>query len=138
MGTRGPVPKRTSQRLGHLTKAQKAEATTVKVTGAVEIPPADESWHQLAKEWYRSLQESAQHQLMEPSDWAAARLVAAEMTRMLADAPNAAMFGRIWSAMGELMTTEGARRRLKIEVERRRLSSVPAEVTPISGSYADL
>ena len=57
---------------------------------------------------------------------------------MLADAPNAAMFGRIWSAMGELMTTEGARRRLKIEVERRRLSSVPAEVTPISGSYADL
>lgn len=132
MAARGPVPKRTSQRLGHLTKAEKAASTTVKAAGAVEVPPVDESWHQIARDWYLSLGESAQRTLMEPSDWAAARLVAAEMTRMLAaEAPNAAMLGKIWAAMGELMTTEGARRRVKVEVERRALSAAPASVTQI-------
>lgn len=137
MGTRGPVPKRTSQRLGHVTKAEKAAATPVKVVGVVEVPPADESWHDLAKDWYQSLSDSAQAQLMEPSDWAAARLVAAEMTRMLAEPPNAALLGKIWSAMGELMTTEGARRRLKVEVERRRLAAAPAPVAKMD-DYRDL
>jgi hypothetical protein len=124
----GPVPKRTSQRLGHLTKAQRAEAKVVKAAGAVDIPAADDSWHQLAKDWYRSLAESAQKSLMEPSDWAAAHLTAAEMTRMLELPPNAALFGKIWAAMGELMTTEGARRRLRLEVERRPVTGVPAPV----------
>jgi hypothetical protein len=125
------MPKRTSQRLGHLTKAEKAAATTLEVAGAVEVPAVDKSWHQLARDWYVSLEASATSKLMEPSDWAAARLVAAEMTRMLAEAPNAAMLGRIWTAMGELMTTEGARRRLKVEVERRALTAAPAPVAQI-------
>lgn len=123
MANPGPVPKRTSQRLGHLTKAQKAEATVIKAAGAVGIPPVDDSWHDLAKDWYRSLTESAQKTLMEPSDWSAARLLAGEITRMLAGEPNAAMLGKVWSAMGDLMTTEGARRRLKVEVERRPLAA---------------
>jgi hypothetical protein len=137
MGTRGPVPKRTDQRLGHLTKAEKAAATTVKVTGAVDVPAVDPSWHLIAQDWYMALATSAQSKLMEPSDWVAARLVAAEMTRMLSGAPNAAMFGKIWAAMGELMTTEGARRRLKIEVDRRKLSAAPAPVAKID-DYRDL
>jgi hypothetical protein len=128
MGTRGPVPKRTSQRLGHVTKAEKAAATTIKTSGAVVIPEPDPLWHTLAAEWYRSLAESAHRDLLEPSDWAAARLVASEMTRMLGEPPNAALLGKIWAAMGELMTTEGARRRLKVEVDRRRLTAAPATV----------
>lgn len=129
MAAHGPVPKRTSQRLGHLTKAEKAASTTVKATGAVEAPPPDESWHPLARDWYVSLGSSAQSKLMEPSDWVAAQVTAVELSRMLrAEAPNAALFGKIWAAMGELMTTEGARRRLKVEVERRALSSAPAPV----------
>ena len=131
MGVRGPVPKRVDQRLGHVTKAAKAETTAVKAVGAVDIPPTDESWHQLAKDWYASLGTSAQARLMEPSDWVAAQIVAAEITRMLAEPPNASLFGKLWAAMGELMTTEGARRRLKVEVDRRKLSSVPASVTQI-------
>lgn len=138
MGTRGPVPKRTSQRLGHLTKAEKSESTTVKASGPVKIPDPDPLWHPLARDWYVSLGESAYHKLMEPSDWAAARLVAGEVTRMLELPPNAALFGKVWAAMGELMTTEGARRRLKVEVERRQLSPVPATVVPIHGDLADL
>ena len=132
MGIRGPIPKRTSQRLGNLTKAQKAESIVVKTTGMVEIPPLSESWHDLAKDWYRSLTESAQKSLFEPSDWAAARLLANEMTRMLAGEPNASMLSKVWAAMGDLMTTEGARRRLKVEIERRgRLAAVPAPVASL-------
>lgn len=123
-----PVPKRASQRLGHRTKAERAATTTVKAVGAVNIPLADPAWHSLAARWYQSLQDSAQKDQMEPSDWAAAHLVAAEMTRMLELPANAALFGKIWSAMGELMTTEGARRRLKLEVERQKLASAPASV----------
>lgn len=131
MGRRGPVPKRTSQRLGHLTKAEKATSTTVKAVGAVEIPDLDPLWHPLAADWYRSLAESGHRELLEPSDWAAARLVAFELTRMLELPPNAALLGKIWAAMGELMTTEGARRRLKVEVERKTLTAAPASVTQI-------
>lgn len=131
MAAHGPVPKRTSQRLGHLTKAEKAAATTVKAAGAVEIPPADPLWHPLARDWYLSLGQSATVKLMEPADWVSARLVAGELTRMLDLPPNAALFGKIWSAMGELMSTEGARRRLKIEVERRSLTAAPAPVAQI-------
>lgn len=139
MAAHGPVPKRTSQRLGHLTKAEKAAATTIKAAGAVAMPDPDPTWHPLATSWYRSLSDSAQSKLMEPSDWAAASLTAHELSRMLAsEAPNAALFGRLWAAMGELMTTEGARRRLKIEVERKALSGVPAPVTVIHGDLADL
>jgi hypothetical protein len=132
MGVRGPVPKRTSQRLGHMTKAQKAESTSIQVTGAIEVPPPDDSWHPAAVEWYLSLQDSGQSKQFEPSDWAAARLVAAEMTRMLADAPNGALFRVLWSAMGDLLTTEGARRRVKVEIDRRALSSSPAAVASIA------
>lgn len=137
MAAHGPVPKRVSQRLGHLTKAEKAAATTVKATGSVQIPPADPLWHPLAADWYRALGESGQSTLMEPTDWVAAQILAAEISRMLALPPNAALFGKIWSAMGELMTTEGARRRLKVEVERRILTAAPAPVAQID-DYRDL
>ena len=56
---------------------------------------------------------------------------------MLAEAPNAALLGRLWTAMGELMTTEGARRRLKLEIERKPLSAVPASVSQID-DFRDL
>lgn len=119
-----PVPKRASQRLGHRTKAEQAQTKVIKASGKVAVPPPAKDWHPMARDWYLSLADSAQSQHFEPSDWQAARLVAVEITRMLtAEYPNANLFGKVWSAMGELMTTEGARRRLKIEVERRPLGA---------------
>ena len=138
MGVRGPVPKRTSQRLGHLTKAEKAASTVVDVAGAVPVPTADPAWHPTATAWYASLSESGQVKQMEPSDWAAALVVAGELTRMLKDDfPNAAMFRAVWSAMNDLMTTEGARRRLKVEINRRPLSAAPSPVAQID-DFRDL
>lgn len=127
MGVRGPVPKRTELRHGHMSEADREAVDKVAATGAVKVPPADRSWHRVARDWYRSLAESAQSKFYEPSDWQAARMVAFEMSRMLnADLISPTMFKALWSAMDGLLTTEGARRRVKIEVERAAGSSSPA------------
>lgn len=119
MGARGPVPKRVDERHGHISTDDREAVSRVRKTGAVRVPPADRSWHRFARDWYRSLAESAQSRFYEPSDWQAARMVATEMTRMLqADFPSPTLFKAIWSAMDGLLTTEGARRRVKVEVER--------------------
>lgn len=120
MGTRGPVPKRSSERLGHRTKAEIASTDVVKIPApTVDQPPADSEWHPLARDWYESLAESGQAMFYEPSDWAAARYVAWVMTRNIT-APrfNQQLFGAVWAAMNDLMTTEGSRRRLRLELER--------------------
>lgn len=132
MGLRGPVGKRIGDRLGHVTKAEKAAVSQVDVSGAVKVPPASQTWHPIARDWYRSLKDSGQSRYFEPSDWQAARLVAHEMTRMLSmpmtDGPT---LGKLWAAMGDLLTTEASRRRVKIEINRKPLSAVPAPVAQI-------
>lgn len=116
--SRGPVPKRSDQRRRRNkadVEIEKAEALTDKV----EQPEPDERWHPIALDWYRSLAESGQARWYEPSDWQAARLLAEGMTRMLyADDWSGRDFAAIWSGMTELLTTEGARRRSRIEIER--------------------
>lgn len=120
MGSRGPIPKRVGDRLGHMTRAEKSAVTAVDVSGPVEIPQADEAWHPIALDWYRSLAESGQRKHMEPSDWAAARYVAEVMTKNLAAAKfSAQLFASVWTAMGDLLTTEGERRRVKMEINRK-------------------
>jgi hypothetical protein len=118
-GQRGRVPKRSSERMGHRSKADKESIDKVPVAGVVEPPEADSEWHQIAIDWYESLTASGGAIFMEPSDWAAARYVAAVMTRNLtASKFNGQLFSGVWSAMNDLLTTEGARRRFRVELER--------------------
>ena len=115
----GPIPKRSDQRR----RRNKPQGpTTLKVAGAETVkPPAeDRSWHISAKRWYRSLKHSGQSVFFEPSDWAAAHLCATilsdEMQRP--EPVRAAIIAQINSMMDSLLTTEGARRRLRIELQR--------------------
>lgn len=135
MGRRGPIPKRKRERRRRnkdfvdsikLTEpAAPGEEPAVDEDGqaqlqaAAEMPLADDAWHLIARDWYLSLQESGQSRFYEPSDWQAARLVAEVMTRNLNQGRfSAQLFAAVWSAMGELLTTEGARRRARMEIER--------------------
>lgn len=147
MGARGPVPKRSSERRrqnkdSKPTKAKAkapakrpkaAEVVTHPISG-VAIPPAKSTWNPIAKEWYLSLAESGQSQFYEPSDWQAAVFVADVMTRNLrATKFSAHLFASVWAAMGELLTTEGARRRVRLEIEREPPGDQPsAGVTALS------
>ena len=119
MGSRGPVPKRIEERLGHLTKAQKAGTDRVTMEGAVKPPPMPRGLHPIAQRWYRSLVNSGQSRFYEPSDWATAVYVAEVMSRNLNDKKFSAMlFASVMSAMDTLLTTEGARRRVRVEIVR--------------------
>lgn len=131
MGERGPVPKRNSQRRRR-NEESKAE-TAPALTFAVDAPPAMKGWHPAAKRWYDSLAESGQAQFFEPSDWQAAQLVAGELSIYLRSKKRSAMmWSHLWAAMTDLLTTEGARRRLKIEIERPAGDDEDAEASDVA------
>lgn len=118
MGTRGPIPKRDSERRRR--NKPDTGTITVEMTGEVETPDVDPNWHPIAIDWYESLAKSGQSKRYEPSDWAAARLIAHDMTRHLNTARfSSQALAAVWSAMTDLLTTEGARRRVRMEIERR-------------------
>jgi len=135
---RGPIPKRSEERRRQ-NKPEGGEITKVRVgTPEVECPPAREEWHPIAREWYESLQVSGQAVLYEPSDWATAVYVAEAMSRGLESSRfSAQLFAAVSSAMTELLTTEGARRRARLELERHGLDEgKPASVTALD-DYRD-
>lgn len=122
----GPPPKRSTQRRRrNKDDESSAPLAVVSVRGKAVKPPAeDRAWHPMAKGWYRSLKLSGESAFYEPSDWQAARFCAYVMTRTLHEHENdrkplrAGTLDTIWSMMGDLLTTETARRRARIELER--------------------
>ena len=136
MGQRGPVPKRSTERR----RRNKDNAVeTVSAAGEVRRPDPDPDWHPIALAWFDSLGESGQAQFYEPSDWQAARYVAEVMSRHLsAGRLSAQLFAAVWSAMGELLTTEAARRRARVEVEREGKAPVDAGVSVLDEYRARL
>ncbi|MFC6090864.1 hypothetical protein [Saccharothrix lopnurensis] len=140
MGVRGPLGKRSEAQAGHRTKAEKAavDKVVVETDEPIERPAPMGTWHQIAKDWYLSLHTSGQGKFMEPSDWQAATFVAEYMTKLLEDDKfNARGFAAIWSAMNDLLTTEGARRRVKLEISRRTPGEAHPDV-PNLDDYRDL
>ncbi|MFD9813994.1 hypothetical protein [Streptomyces sp. NPDC059080] len=114
----GPVPKRSDQRRRR-NKSDGPELVKAPGGAAPEVPPADEEWHPIAASWYASLSESGQTQFYEASDWATAYYVAEAMSRNLISGRfSAQLFQAVMSAMTDLLTTEGARRRARVELER--------------------
>lgn len=119
MGARGPVGKRKQDRLGNVTKAELESVTHARGADVVEVPAPDPEWHEIARDWFASLAQSGQSRFYEPSDWQRARYVAEAMSRNLnAGRFSAQLFAAVISSAGELLDTEGARRRLRLELER--------------------
>lgn len=129
----GPVPKRSSQRR----RRNKPEVPIDRAFGAAEVPvpEPDPDWHPMATRWYESLERSGQSQWYEPSDWAAAQIIAESMSRDLKpqflgisemtgevvrgtvpiNGTRLSGYLKAWTA---LLVTEGDRRRARIELER--------------------
>lgn len=129
MGQRGPVPKRSSERRR---RNKESKPDRVKKGNEVKRPRVSSHWHPIAKSWFTSLEDSGQAQFYEPSDWQAARYVAEVMSRHLAAKRlSAQLFASLWSAMTDLLTTEGARRRVRLEIERGEVPEKPAGVTAL-------
>ncbi|MCK7661980.1 hypothetical protein [Corynebacterium antarcticum] len=117
MGARGPVPKRSDQRRRR--NKDNAPEQTPASTKDVTAPAEDRDWHITAKRWYRGLKKSSQARYYEPSDWAYAQMCADLISREFhRESPRAAMISRILTMMDNLLTSEGARRRLRVEFVR--------------------
>jgi hypothetical protein len=118
-GRSGRTPKRSTEKMGHRTKAELASIDRIQVAGTVEQPPAYTHWHPIARDWYRALAKSGQAIFYEPSDWAAAQYAAEAISKNLNAAKfSSQLFAAAWSALNDLMTTEGSRRRMRVELER--------------------
>lgn len=129
-GPRGPVPKRSGERRRR-NKPEGVEPVKA-LQQAVEWPAPGEDWHEIALRWYRSLECSGQSQFYEPSDVAAAVYVAEAMSRSLNGKLSSVMFAAVMSAMTELLTTEAARRRARIELERTAATEEPPAVASMA------
>ena len=99
----------------------------------------DESWHPIARAWYDSLAISAQSKFYEPSDWAYAYVWAEVLSRQLEGGRLSARMMASWaSTAADLLTTEAARRRVRVEVDRRVHSPVPETPKDLHDLYGDL
>lgn len=143
MGAHGPIPKRSEERRRRnksdgpgLAKAPSGPPADVP-----DLPDPDPLWHSIATDWYLSLQESGQAAFYQPSDWAVARYAAELMSRGLSSdrPPNGQYVAALNSVMASLLTTEGDRRRARIELERQPAErQEPAGVTAIADYRAQL
>ena len=117
MGARGPVPKRSTERIRRNADAKAAKVT---MAGRVTRPHAPRSWHPRARAWFRSLGDSGQAQFYEPSDWQLAAVLAELLSKYLASSRPSAELLKAWLAgIDKLGATEGSRRRMRIEIDRR-------------------
>ena len=124
----GPLPKRVEERRRR--NAVPGE-TVVTMPGPVKPLAAPRGAHPIARKWYASLKVSGQSQFFEPSDWAAAVYVAEAMSRVLNGARfSAQAFAAVWTAMDDLMTTEAARRRARLQVMRDLEGMVDEDTAP--------
>lgn len=115
-----PTPKRSEETHGHRTKAEKAEREGRKAPGgeSVEIPPAGD-WHPQVVAFYNSLPRSGQSQFYEQSDWELAVITCEMLDRALSgDNLNARALAEVNKMLSNLMVTEGARRKLHLELQR--------------------
>lgn len=118
---------RSKEEIDSITKAPSGPPT-----GLPDLPDADPLWHPIASDWYLSLRESGQAAFYQPSDWAVARYAADLMSKVLLSerGPNGQLVAALNSVMSSLLTTEGDRRRARMELERKKPSSqADADVT---------
>lgn len=129
--------------MGHRSKEEKDSVTKAPSAPPAELPDLpepDPNWHEIATDWYLSLQQSGQAAFYQPSDWAVARYAAELMSRGLSSdrPPNGQYVAALNSVMTSLLTTEGDRRRARIELERKKPAGVKlASVSPLD-SYRDI
>lgn len=137
MGAHGPIPKRSEERRRRNKDdgPELIQAPSGQPNDLPELPEPDALWHPIAADWYLSLRDSGQSAFYEPSDWAMARYAAHVMSQVLLSerGPNGQLVAALNSVMSSLLTTEGDRRRARMELERKPAAKqAPASVTAIA------
>ncbi|AEJ95102.1 tail protein [Mycobacterium phage Phoxy] len=123
--------KRSDQRV----RRNKDAVPTEKVTaiGTVPIPELGfDDPHPIVRDLYRSLTESAQRRYYEPSDWQYARTALHFLDGLLkSPKPNGQLLTTVNSMLSSLLVSEGDRRRVQLEIERKEAEGVVVDVAQI-------
>lgn len=118
MGVTGPVPKRSEQRI----RRNKPDVPIEKVEaiGAVVVPDLGlVDPHPIVSDLYLAMKESGQSRFYEPSDWQYARFAFHFADLLLKSSrPSGQLLSTVQSMLTDLLLSEGARRRVRLEVER--------------------
>jgi len=114
----GAYPKRDEDRIRR--NAPEYPVENLILEDEVEIPELNmPQAHELVIDFYESLKISGQAKYYEPSDWQVARLLCYILNDFLNSSRlSAQMLTAMHSIMADLMTTEGSRRRLRLEIQR--------------------
>jgi len=133
MAARGPVPKRSDQRIRR--NLPKNPTDKITAIGTVPIPAlnlGDDNLHPLVVDLYRSLTESAQARFYEPSDWQYARFCLHFANKLLlSPRPSAQLLVTVNQMLNALLVSEGDRRRVQLEVERHKATGVVVDVAEL-------
>lgn len=118
MGTRGPIPKRSEERIRR--NKDDVEITRIEAVGQVESPELGlDDPHPMIVDFWNSLAESAQSKYYEPSDWQYARFTLHFADKLVKSGrPSSQLLAAVNSSLTDLLVSEGARRRVRLEVER--------------------
>lgn len=131
MAQYGPVPKRSEERIRR--NKPDVEITKVEAEGEVVQPELGfPDPHPIIQDFWVSMSESGQSKYYEPSDWQFARFVLHFADQLLKSSrPSAQLFQGVNSALGDLLVSEGARRRVRMEVERQKASADVVDLASI-------
>lgn len=140
MGARGPIPNREDDLARPRSrKGSDQQPVTKGVARPASIPEADEEWHPIARLLWDSLLESGQQDYYQSSDWAIAYSLCEDLSRYKSSNKRSGQMAQtIYSAMSDLLVTEGARRRVRIELEAPEPETKPASVVAIEGYKSQL
>lgn len=112
--------KRDEEKIGH-GHGKRDKPARVVIAEEVEYSPPDpaKEWSEPNKRWYESVKLSAYSILYEPSDWETVWMLC-QWRHSLENSPRLSAYAlsALITSMGDLMITEGSRRRAKIEIQR--------------------
>jgi hypothetical protein len=128
MGARGPVPNRSGDlsRDRDVNRSDRAPLSKGKSRPAT-IPAADPTWHPIALMLWNAAIESGQTDFYESSDYALLYSLCEDLSTYKKPSidkdgneyvkRNGQILATIYSALGDLLISEGQRRRLRLELE---------------------
>lgn len=133
-GTRGPIPKRSEERIRR--NKDEVEITKIQAGDVVEQPSLGlDDPHPMIVDFWDSLGESAQNRFYEPSDWQYARFTLHFADQLVKSGrPSSQLLAAVNAALGDLLVSEGHRRRVRLEVER---AQAKAEVVDIAQMFQE-
>ncbi|WP_327292454.1 phage terminase small subunit [Streptomyces sp. NBC_01198] len=140
MGQRGPVPNR-SEDLARPRERKGGDGQVVSKGTRLpaKAPNADRTWHPIAQKLWDGVKESGQTDFYQQSDWAILYSLCDDLSHFKKSAKRSSQMAQtIYSALGNLLVTEGDRRRVRIELDEPVEEQASAAVLAIADYKAEL